>query len=89
MPIKFESQKDNYKIELDFEQLDIDNVFIHNMTKYMQVKANKIFFLNENRKALGTIEFESEEKAVNFFNFTVYMIGYKVIFKDKFAVKNG
>jgi len=90
MPIKFEPNQsinlDDYNLELDFEQLGIDNVFI-NMTKYIQVENNKIIFLNEDKKVLGVTKFESEEKAVNFFNMITFLTGYKIIFKDKFAVK--
>ena len=90
MAIKFEPNQsinlDDYNLELDFEQLGIDNVFI-NMTKYIQVENNKIIFLNEDKKVLGVTKFESEEKAVNFFNMITFLTGYKIIFKDKFAVK--
>jgi len=90
MPIKFESNQsinlDNYNLELDFAMLEIDNVCIK-MIKYIQVEDNQIIFLNENKKVLGMINFESEEKAVNFFNFVAFILDYKIIFKDKFAAK--
>jgi len=89
MPIKFESNQsinlDNYNLELDFAMLEIDNVCIK-MIKYIQVEDNQIIFLNENKKVLGMINFESEEKAVNFFNFVAFILDYKIIFKDKFAI---
>jgi len=90
LPIEFKPKSllDEYELEVDFEALGINNIFI-STTKYIQVKGNQIIFLNENKKILGVANFENEEKAVNFFNFTLYMTGYKVIFKDKFAVKNG
>ena len=88
MPIKFVPKDDlsDCEIELDFEQLGIDNFLIYT-TKYIQVENNKVIFLNEKKKILGEVDFESKEKAVNFFNFTTFMIGFKIIFKDKFAVK--
>jgi len=89
MPIKFESNQINlndYKLEVDFEALGIDNIFIH-MTKYIQVQKNSLLFLNEDKKVLGVTNFENEEKAVNFFNMMTFLTGYKIVFKDKFAIK--
>ena len=88
MPIKFVPKDDlsDCEIELDFEQLGIDSFLIYT-TKYIQVENNKIIFLNKKKKILGEIDFESKEKAINFFNFTTFMIGFKIIFKDKFAIK--
>jgi len=91
MSIKFELNQpiniDDYELELNFEMLDVDNVFI-NMIKYMQIETNQIIFLKEDKKILGVINFENEEKAVNFFNFITFMTDYKVILKDKFAIKD-
>jgi hypothetical protein len=90
MATKFEPNQlinlDDYEIELDFEALGIDNIFIH-MTKYIQVQKNSLLFLNKDKKVLGMTNFENEEKAINFFNFITFIIGYKIIFKDKFAAK--
>ncbi|WP_456488984.1 hypothetical protein [Caminibacter pacificus] len=89
MPIKFESNQINlndYKLEVDFKRLGIDNVFI-NLTKYIQVENNQIIFLNEDKKVLGVTNFENEEKAVNFFNMITFLTRYKIVFKDKFAIK--
>jgi len=90
MPIKFVPKKDliDCEIELEFTSLGIDNVFIY-MTKYMQVYKNCLLFLNKKKKVLGKISFESEERTINFFNFAAPIIGYKIIFKDKFAIKKG
>ena len=88
MPIKFQPKNDildEYKLEVDFKRLEIDNVFIH-MTKYIQVEKNQIIFLNEDKKVLGMTNFESEEKAVNFFNMITFLTKYKTIFKNKFAI---
>jgi len=70
MPIKFVLNDDliDCEVELDFTSLGIDNVFIH-MTKYMQVQKNYLLFLNKKKKVLEKISFESEERAINFFNF--------------------
>ena len=88
MPIKFVPKDDlsDCEIELDFEQLDIDNFLIYT-TKYMQVENNKIIFLNKKKKILGEIDFESKEKAVNFFNFASFLLNFQVVFKDKFSKK--
>ncbi len=88
MPIEFKPKDilEEYKLELDFEALGINNIFI-STTKYIQVKGNQIIFLNEDKKVLGMTNFENQEKAVNFFNFATCIIGYKIIFKDKFAAK--
>jgi len=89
MPIKFLPKKNDLidcEFEIDYEKLGINNFFIYT-TKYMQVEDNKIIFLNNKKKKLGVINFESEEKAINFFNFTTFMTGYKIIFKNKFAIK--
>jgi len=88
LPIKFQPKNDildEYKLEVDFKRLEIDNVFIH-MTKYIQVEKNQIIFLNEDKKVLGMTNFESEEKAVNFFNMITFLTKYKTIFKNKFAI---
>ena len=90
MPIKFVPKDDlnDCEVELDFTALGIDNIFIY-MTKFIEVEGNQILFLNKKKKILGIIDFENEEKAVNFFNFTTFIIGFKIIFKDKFATKIG
>ena len=88
IPIKFVPKEDlsDCEIELNFEMLGINNFLIYT-TKYIQVENNKVIFLNAKKKILGEVYFESEERAVNFFNFTTFMIGFKIIFKDKFAIK--
>ena len=88
MPIKFVLNDDliDCKVELNFEMLGINNFLIYT-TKYIQLENNKIIFLNNKKRILGKIYFENEEKAINFFNFTTFMTGYKIIFKDKFALK--
>jgi len=88
MPIKFVPKDDliDCEVELDFAALGINNFLIYT-TKYIQVENNEIIFLNNKKKILGKIYFENEEKAVNFFNFTTFIIGFKIIFKDKFAIK--
>ena len=87
MPIEFKPKDilEEYKLELDFEALGINNIFI-STTKYIQVKGNQIIFLNEDKKVLGMTNFENQEKAVNFFNFVAFILDYKIIFKDKFAI---
>jgi len=91
MPIKFVPEQNNLilidcEVELNFKILGINNPFIYS-TKYIQIKNNKLIFLNKNKKLLGDIHFESEERAINFFNMITFLSGYKIIFKDKFAVK--
>jgi len=87
LPIEFKPKDilEEYKLELDFEALGINNIFI-STTKYIQVKGNQIIFLNEDKKVLGMTNFENQEKAVNFFNFVAFILDYKIIFKDKFAI---
>ena len=89
MPIKFNPFNDflaEYEPEIDFQQLGINNLFIYT-AKYIQVENNKIVFLNRKKRILGVINFKNEEKAVNFFNFLTFLIEFKIIFKDKFAIK--
>jgi len=88
MPIIFVPKDDliNCEVELNFEMLGINNCLIYT-TKYIQVENNKIIFLNNKKKILGEIYFKNGETAINFFNFTIFMTDYKIIFKDKFALK--
>ena len=87
MSIEFKPKDilEEYKLEVDFKALGIDNIFIH-ITKYIQVQKNSLLFLNKDKKVLGVTNFESEEKAVNFFNMITFLTRYKTLFKDRFAI---
>jgi hypothetical protein len=88
LPIKFESKDclENYVLEIDFQILGVDNVFI-STANFMLVESNSILLLNKEKKMMGEIEFQTEEKAINFFNFSAFLLNFQVIFKDKFAKK--
>jgi len=91
MPIKFLPKKNdliNCEVELDFTVLGIDNIFVSSAV-FMQVEDNKILLLNKKNKILGDLVFKNKEKAINFFNFTSFLLGFQIIFKDKFAKKIG
>jgi hypothetical protein len=88
LAIKFQPKSflDEYKLEIDFQSLGVDNVFI-SATNYMLVENNNILLLNKEKKMMGEIEFQTEEKAINFFNFSAFLLNFQVLFKDKFAKK--
>ena len=88
MAIKFQPKSflDEYKLEIDFQSLGVDNVFI-SATNYMLVESNSILLLNKKKKIVGEIEFQTDEKAINFFNFSSFLLNFQVIFKDRFAKK--
>ena len=88
LPIRFESKDclENYVLEIDFQMLGVDNVFV-STANFMLVESNSILFLNKKKKIVGEIIFESEEKAINFFNFSTFLLNFQVLFKNKFAKK--
>lgn len=88
MAIKFQPKDvlDEYEIEIDFQILGVDNVFV-STANYMLVETNNILLLNKEKKIVGEIEFQTEEKAINFFNFSSFLLNFQVIFKDRFAKK--
>jgi len=88
LAIKFQPKDvlDEYEIEIDFQILGVDNVFV-STANYMLVETNNILLLNKEKKIVGEIEFQTEEKAINFFNFSSFLLNFQVIFKDRFAKK--
>lgn len=74
------------EIEIDFDFLGIENYLIHQI-KFLKLENNYLCFLNKNKKIIKKCVYENNKEAKKEFKRFVFILDFKIIFKDRFAKK--